>query len=341
MVTESLVSLSSRPHESRQAALTGDIPSMLKAYEKRPPLSQGALLRLMVGDFDEYHRPYDAYNISAPFTNCGDMYIAVRTEPRDKEHRTTTKFFRSKHDVWVEDPEMPTFTLQDPTITRIAYDLVLGGVKTYPLATGGIGYQMEFYKGRTLSTLERFAVGPEHMKGIRLVELPDGKIGVFTRPQGVVNGINYAKGQICYTEIDTLEYLSPATITQAKRISLHFTNGEWGGANEAHVLADRQLGILCHIAKLDDAGGKNYYAGIFTMDPETRVATNMHIIATRDDFPSVPNKRPDEVNIIYPGGLKDNGDGTVDLYAGLGDTSAGKICIPNPFTPQNKLPHAA
>lgn len=318
-----------------------DIPRLLRAYEQQVTQPPGELLPLVGKDFDEHGRPYDTYNISAPFINTGHEYIAVRTEPRKAEHQTTTKFFKYENYTWVEDMETPTLSLQDPSVTRINGELVVGGVKTYSLDDGGIGYKMEFYKGRTLKELEKFAEGPTIMKGIRLVQLPDGKIGVFTRPQGVVNGVDYGRGQICYIEIDSLDQLSADIILQAKQIGLQFTNGRWGGSNEAYVLTNGRIGVLFHIAQLDEDYGKHYYAGVFTMDRHTYGVADVRIIATKDDFPEVPNKRPDEEDIIYPGGLYDNKDGTVDLYAGLRDTSAGKRRIPNPFTPELELSQAA
>ena len=46
-------------------------------------------------------------------------------------------------------------------------------------------WRTRFYRGQH-QNLVPFAQGPDGMKDIRLVELPDGDIGVFTRPQGEV-----------------------------------------------------------------------------------------------------------------------------------------------------------
>ena len=76
---------------------------------------------------------------------------------------------------------------------------------------------------------------------------------------------------------------------------------------------------------------KRYSAMAFIFDPVSRASTRMKIIATREDFPDTPAKRPGLKHIVYPGGLVFNADGTADLYAGLSDTSAGVLKIQNPF----------
>jgi hypothetical protein len=54
-----------------------------------------------------------------------------------------------------------------------------------------------------------FAVGPQWMKDIRLVELADRRIGVFTRPKGEYFG---GQAEIGFTIIDNLDDLTPEVI---------------------------------------------------------------------------------------------------------------------------------
>ncbi|EHL2570675.1 DUF1861 family protein, partial [Listeria monocytogenes] len=46
--------------------------------------------------------------------------------------------------------------------------------------------------------------------------------------------------------------------------------------------------------------------------------------------PSEP-KRPDLADVVFSGGLIRNPDGTATLYAGIGDSDAQKLAIPDPF----------
>ena len=54
-----------------------------------------------------------------------------------------------------------------------------------------------FYRGADPANIEEFAKGPEHMKDIRLIELPDNKIGVFTRPKSIQTRFE----DVGYTEV--------------------------------------------------------------------------------------------------------------------------------------------
>lgn len=75
---------------------------------------------------------------------------------------------------------------------HIGDETIFGGVEVYPNHTihdpQGIGYRTVFYHGYDFSSLRKFAEGPDMMKDIRLVQLANGKLGVFTRPQGGLNG---------------------------------------------------------------------------------------------------------------------------------------------------------
>ena len=165
------------------------------------------------------------------------------------------------------------------------------------------------------------------MKDIRLISLPNGKIGVFTRPQGG----KYDGGKIGYMEIDSLNDLKKKDIlNNAEIIENQFPEGEWGGANELHLLEDGRIGVIGHIA-YEDEKGKHYYAMAFIYDPKTKSSSPIKIIATRKNFPNGKAKSPKHDDIIFPGGLIRNGDDTATLYAGLGDAETGKIPIADPF----------
>jgi len=95
------------------------------------------------------------------------------------------------------------------------------------------------------------------MKDIRLVELKNGKIGVFTRPQGRRG----RRGKIGFTTISSLENLTPRTLTKAQIIKGQFAKGEWGGVNQALILKNGKIGALGHIARYSkDKQNRFYYA---------------------------------------------------------------------------------
>jgi hypothetical protein len=165
------------------------------------------------------------------------------------------------------------------------------------------------------------------MKDIRLVELENGRIGVFTRPM-MVEG---ARALIGYTEIGALEELTEENISAAKLLRHQFLPEEWGGANEAHLLPNGIIGVLGHIARMEDNNIRHYYPMVFAYHSVDHRYTPIKLIATRSMFPEGPAKRPDLVDVIFSGGLVRHKDGTASLYTGVSDAESHVIEIPDPF----------
>ncbi|OCA87845.1 hypothetical protein A8F94_08365 [Bacillus sp. FJAT-27225] len=270
----------------------------------------------------------DVYNISAPFEDEGELVIAGRVESRDSEH-STVYFFVERDGEWIPRDNAPVFELQDPFFTKIAGQLVFGGVQIFPhpVHTGQLGWRTVFYKGDSITGLKEFAKGPDGMKDLRLVELNDGSIGVLTRPQGEKGG----RGKIGWTKISGLDELTLDVINEAPLLEGQFIDEEWGGANEAHVLANGLIGVLGHIASFDEAGDRHYYPMVFALCPETGTYSDIELIATRSNFLPGPSKRPDLEDVVFSGGLVRKGDGTADFYAGISDAEAQKLTIVDPF----------
>lgn len=306
---------------------------LVKKFEEREQLPVSELLSFEgIGD-------KDIYNITAPFESGGRTYIAGRVEPRGTEHNSQVCFFEKKNGVWLLSPETPIFNLQDPFVTKIGQELIFGGTETFPHPdtrySRGLGYRTVFFRGETLQTLTHFATGPDMIKDIRILALPDNKIFVLTRPQSprVPGG---GRGKIGTTILPRLEALTATNILNAKIIEGQFRDKEWGGANELYFLEDGKIGALGHIAYEeflpDNIGRKHYYAMIFTFDFATNTVSPMRVIASRKNFPSGPAKRSPELDdVIFPGGLVRHKNGTATLYAGLSDTQAGRLTIPDPF----------
>jgi hypothetical protein len=271
----------------------------------------------------------DVYNISAPFEDEGERVIAGRVESRDSEHSNIV-FFVEKDGVWTPREEgMPELTLQDPFYTRVGDEIVLGGVQVYPHPEhpGALAWRTVFYKGSSLRSLNEFFSGPNGMKDLRLAELQDGSIAVFTRPQGEKGG----RGKIGFTRVATLADLTVEMVEEAPLLENQFIDAEWGGANEPHLLANGLIGILGHIAWFDDSENRHYYPMVFALNPMTGEYSDIELIAVRDKFLPGAAKRKDLVDVVFSGGLIRKKDGTADLYAGISDAEAHRITIPDPF----------
>lgn len=304
-----------RPHsQGKVLALNEDQECLLKILKE-----QG--INLLQG-----HR-VEVYNPSIPFNHNGDKYIAGRVEfsGKEAEHLSTVLFFKYSNEKWIPQRK-PVFSLQDPNLDIINGSLVLSGVELQPgEKEGEIDYRTTFYAGNNLNDLELLTNGPWGMKGIRLFELSEGRVGVYTRPQGEKGAL----GNIGYTEIYSLAEFknnSLEIIDQAPLLAKRFPEQEWGGVNQAISLDNGSNLVIGHRAYRDDEGLRHYYPWAFLHDPETEEITDLGILAQRGDFPSGPAKAPDLVDILYSAGVVQE-DGKWFLYVGLSDAQTGRIEI--------------
>lgn len=272
----------------------------------------------------------DVYNITAPFEDAGEVVIAGRVERRDEED-SEVYFFVNRDGVWMPREGAPVFRLQDPFVARIDGELLFGGVETFPHPDhpGARWWRTVFYKGETIGGLSPFLAGPNGMKDLRMIQLADGGIGVFTRPQGEKGG----RGKIGFTIASTLADVDASLIEEAPLLPGQFLDEEWGGPNELHLLKNGLVGILGHIACFDEDGGRHYYPMVFSLDPKSRAASPIQLIAERDDFLPGPAKRPDLVDVVFSGGMIRNDDGTALLFAGVSDAGAQMLRMLDPFLP--------
>lgn len=86
----------------------------------------------------------DVYNISAPFADGEQVYIAGRVESRDSE-QSNVVFFKQEGDVWVPETGVEPLELQDPFITRIGGKLIIGGVQILQMKKNLVNGIIEHY----------------------------------------------------------------------------------------------------------------------------------------------------------------------------------------------------
>ncbi len=269
----------------------------------------------------------DVYNVIAPFTSANKTIIAGRVESRDQEYSNVV-FFEETDGAWFPIADAPSYKLQDPFVTFIQSELIFGGVRVREVG-GELEGTTVFYRGQDIFNLKKFFCGPAGMKDIRLCDLENGKIAVFTRPRGKIGGL----GTIGYAEVDQLEDLTIGVIEEADLLETMFHPMDWGGVNEAHLLANGEIGLLAHVAcfENDDKNRElHYYAASFIFDPVSRLFRDLKILASRDQFEDGPAKRTDLVDIVFSSGLV-RVDGMTTLYAGVSDAEAHWIDIDDPF----------
>jgi hypothetical protein len=289
---------------------------------------------------------HDVYNISRPVGGADGPVLAGRVEKRDSE-RSIVVFFQpaQQPSVW-QRTSLPTFELQDPFVTRVDGDVVLGGVEITenPARSGRARdsatadwysdntfvWRTRLFRGSSLGALAPMLDGPWGMKDLRLVQLPDGRIGVFTRPQGGAAG----RGMIGFDIAATISEIDIDFIAAAPLWDDMYVPEEWGGANDAWILDESRVGVLGHIARfVGDV--REYYPLTFEVDLRTRRWSSPRIAFARSDLPPGPAKRPDLVDVVFPGGLvPDVADGkrVARVYCGVGDAQAQVVTIAWPFS---------
>lgn len=274
----------------------------------------------------------DVYNITPDFVWEGKHYIAGRVEQRENELSTVRIFEQVGQDRYCAVlPQLTFRNFQDPFVTVIHGELILGGVQIVcdPLHPERIfSWHTLFYRGKHIEELTLFAEGPSHMKDIRLVELKDSRVGIFTRPQGKKGGL----GRIGYHSVESLEDVNEDSILEARIFDTHFLPEEWGGANEIHLLPDGKLGVVGHIACRDAQRNLHYHSMTFVFNPETLTHTPVRMLARRADlYQGSEAKRPDLVDVLFTGGLVRHGDGSATLYTGVSDCMAFCTEVDDPF----------
>lgn len=278
----------------------------------------------------------DVYNITAPFWNEGEWYLAGRVEQRDSEESEVV-FFTCIDDVWTPYHNLPRYQLQDPFITRINGEWILGGVELYfePADTEKKirGWKTILYRGKTLHNMMPAGSGPWNMKDIRFIQMNNGEVGLFSRPFSVDGRV----AVIGFSTVESFDILCEMTIINAKIFTDQFVKEEWGGANEIHLLSNGLLGVLGHISYMDEQGNRHYHSMTFALHPFTREKTPIKIIAVRSDFLPGPAKRPDLADVIFSGGLIRQENQRAMLYAGISDAEAHCIEINDPFTEYEQM----
>ena len=280
---------------------------------------------------------FDVYNASIPFPWRDDIYIFGRVERRADWARSWVRLFAaSGRDEWTLVPDSMIYPLEDPYIAWIGNELVMGGTHVRYKAGAVDTYSGYFYRGVDLHDLRYFTTGPDHMKDIRLVQLADGRIGVFSRPRNAEILKRFGcESQIGFTVIDGLDELTGEVIEQAPSIPGLFAEGEWGGPNQAYLLEDGMLGVIGHQCynALNAAGARisTYLNIAFIFDPRRHRASERKVIGTRSCYPAGPAKKPGLVDCAFTAGIVMRPDGRADLYSGIGDTEVGRLVIDDPF----------
>lgn len=286
---------------------------------------------------------YDVYNCSVPFKYNEKYYLYGRVEkPEDWARSRTMLFENTGKDKWTRVINSMIYQMEDPNIAFVDKKIVLGGVFVYYNKGKGSAIKNLFYRGTDLEDMYFFTMGPKGMKDIRLIQLPSGKIGVFSRPRRY-NGValSNSSSDIGFAIIDSLDQLCANTIEAASNIPGIFSAGEWGGPNQAYYLESGNIGIIGHKCynTMDNAGValSTYLTVSSIFNIEKHRIIEEKIIATRNCFPDYRAKKLHIADCTFPSGIVMREDGKCDLYCGISDSAEGRIVIDYPFEGFGKI----
>ena len=291
--------------------------------------SKGEVLRF------EINEGRDVYNCSVPFEYNGKTYIWGRVEKREEWATSVTMLFEQNQDgVFVRAAGAEVYPLEDPFFVQIKGEYILGGTHVVKDKAQIKTYYVYFYRGNSPFSLKYFTTGPDYMKDVRLVELSNGRIGVFSRPRNDEIFKKYGTvSQIGYTEIDSLDELDAEVIDRAAYIPGCFAENEWGGVNQAIALRGSYIGLIGHQGYTlwkDKKEYPIYVKTAYVYDSACNRLVTKNVIGVLSDYPPVETKTPVHIYCAFTSGIVGSGE-TVRLYSGLGDSHEGWIEIPDPF----------
>ncbi|CCW63541.1 unnamed protein product [Phytomonas sp. EM1] len=311
--------LKQKAHDGRKCTM---VPERA-LFEKEKVIYESAHLKFKGVD------GYDVYNCSVPFKIDGKFHILGRVERRPEWVNSHVRLFaKTGNDEYTLVPGSMIWQLEDPFVSKIQGEMVIGGTRIKKDKGTVSDYGTDFYRGSP-NDLVYFTSGPEKMKDVRLVELQDGRIGIFS---------HHKFKKKCLTGfaiIDKLDDLSADAIDSASPIDHSAFGDAWGGVNQAYLLTSGKIGCISHHGYLAD--GENgtlinvYCATSFVYEVSTNKVYSYKIIGTKPCFPDCPVKAPRLVDCAFVSGIVMRDDGKCDLYSGLGDTCEGRIVIDYPF----------
>ncbi|MDD3336803.1 MAG: DUF1861 family protein [Eubacteriales bacterium] len=304
-----------------------------KIFDKKGKIYESAILTFHGVD------GFDVYNCSIPFQWEGKEYLYGRVEKRDEWARSWVRLFErigpDEYSLTQTDPMI--YQLEDPYIQILGKEMVMGGTHVRKTNNETVdtfyGY---FFRGTQLDDMHYFTTGPDYMKDIRLCPMPDGSIGVFSRPRNAEVEAKYGSGAVVgFTTIKELGQLTAQVIADAPAIGALFGRGEWGGCNQCYPLKDGKIGVIghkCYSEPSENGVTLAVYLNVaFVFDPATHTATEPRVIATRQSYPAFPAKKPELIDCAFTSGIVRRTDGKVDLYSGIGDSAEGRVVIDDPF----------
>ena len=307
-----------------------NVKELREAFRRQGRVHGGALLTFEGMD------GFDVYNCSIPFDWQGRRYLFGRVERReDFANSVTFLFQQTAPDRYAPVEGAVVYPIEDPHVAMIGDEIILGGTHVRKRSGQIDSLRGYYYRGRDLRFLSHFTCGPANMKDIRLVQMQNGRVGVFTRPRSKrIAELYGSEAVVGFAVLDSIDELDAGIVDRAQVIDGLFAQGEWGGCNQCYLLRDGRIGVIghrCFREPTPDVVLQVYVNISFIFDPEDFSVTDMKVIGEKRSYPPTPHMLPYLADCAFTSGIVMRGDGKADLYSGLGDVAQGRIVIDAPF----------
>lgn len=340
--------------EPQFVARAESIDTLLERYKQ--PVSDGWLVA-----FHELPEGITAYNASKVFGVGEIPHMLVREEEISAKGEFTSKLaiYQCSEDGRDCYPA-PISNLSELTAGKIAQDPAISYVKDNWVVTWvdvmpndpedptlGSTFKSVTAIGANLDKLEYLVESDEGTKGVRYVELLDGRIGVTTRTS------TDEVYKMCFATTDSWEDITAGFLASAKEIKgleglvvndASDNNKRWIGPNELELLANGDISLLFHAAGFVEngiKGNREYDVAHCVLTPglgeDPAQARYPKIIARAKDFnistEILPPKRPDLEFVSYPSwlGIAAVRGSEATLLAALRDAGEVGQHIPDPL----------
>lgn len=341
------------PEQAPTGEVINSIDTLLEQYEK--PSSDAWLIK-----FHDLPEGITAYNASKVFKVNDVLYMLVRTEGErpDQEFTSRLAIFSCGEDGRDCYPSsvsnLSEITegkiAQDPAIAYVGGGWVVTWNEVEPIdltdPSKGSLFKSVVAVGTTLDKLERIAESEYGTKGVRFVDLIDGRIGFTTRTS------NKGKYKMCFGIVNSHEEITTKALTNAKEIkgleglTVYDNSGnirQWTGPNELQLLANGNLSMLFHVGLFKESSvqdNREYDAAHCVLEIDQNglaQAKYPKIIARAEDtnitVDMLPPKRPDLAYVMYPSCIifATNSDVEPILLSALRDMGQIGQKIPDPL----------
>ncbi len=274
------------------------IESILKIYRSKNQV-KSTKLSIRIG--------HDIVSVSREIAIGKEHYVFVEYEDGGK---IQSSFFVKDKGAFIPAGDN-VFGLRSPRISVLDNRIYLTGVE---------GDKHVVYSGESILDLKihkRFSEKVEEMTFIAVKE----RLEVFVKYDGNLH----------HLDVGSIDEINESKIKKSD-IVLRLFRGNSLGIVQSFLLDNGLIGVFGYVERKTKHGENRFsYPMVFCFDHVSKRVSSMRIILRRAELPERGSRRPDEYNMVMPGGFL-RGNNNCWLYLTVGNRSPYKVKIKDPFS---------